>query len=145
MPFPLPLDTLLNQGAVFLHKELILSDKPQSKYLVYLNSKIYPAPLFFILTTTDKKRKIPLLSKTRQDDILIISPNELEFFKSKDHTFIDINNFKDIDKPAFENDYFLRKVEYVGLLESEHIEKLLGKVKNSKILQPEYRKRILGY
>ena len=145
MPIPLPLDNLFNQGVVFHHNRLDFPEGPRSKYLIYLNNKIFPEPLFLILATTDKNRKIPTLPTIRQNDILVIPPGELEFFKSSDHTFLDINNFREIEKHQFQTDYMSGDIQYIGLLSNDIIEQIKIKVQNSKILRPKYKKIILGF
>lgn len=144
MSIPLPLDLLLNQGAVFLHHELEFKETTRTKFIIYLSHPVFPSPLFFVLTTTDKGRKIPDLPKARQDDILVIPPGELEFFTGSDHTFIDLNNHRDIQREKFEIAYNAGVVKYVGRLSQEHLGSLLVKAKNSKILRVAIKRRVLG-
>lgn len=144
MSIPLPLDLLLNQGAVFLHHELEFEEAERAKFIVYLSHPVFPSPLFFVLTTTDKNRRIPSLPKARQDDILVIPPGELEFFEGADHTFVDLNNHRDIQREKFEAAYNAGTVKYVGRLRQDHLEALLEKAKTSKILRRAIKRRILG-
>lgn len=140
-----PLDSLLRQGAVFLHRSFVFNDKIKTKFLVYFNNDLCPSPLFFLLSTTDKRRMIPTLPKARQDDVLAIPPGELEFFKDSDHTFVDLNNHRELDKETFKSGYEEGDIAYVGRLSESHVDHLLKKAKTSKILQPEVKKIILGY
>ncbi len=78
-------------------------------------------------------------------DIIVIPPGDLDFFQDPDHTFIDLNNSRDIEFANFEQDYDNDLVVYVGSLSNQHICHLLDKTKNSKILRPEHKRRILGY
>ena len=121
MPIRFPLEVLLNQGAVFLHHNFQFSDQAKAKFLVYLGSPLYPDPLLVVLATTDPNRIIPYLSPANQADILVIVPGELDFFKSSDHTFIDLNNHRLIDKDAFKLDYDQGVLEYKGRLEQKHL------------------------
>ena len=102
MSIPLPLELLLNQGGVFLHYELDLEETTRTKFIIYLSHPIFLSPLFFVLTTTDKNRRISSLPKALQDEILVIPQGELEFFKDADHTLVDLNNHRDIQGEKFE-------------------------------------------
>ena len=144
MPIRLPLNTLLSQGAVFLHHSFKFQDQTRAKFLVYLSSPQYPEPLLMVLTTTDPSRTIPFLPKARQADILVIPPGELEFFQSQDHTFIDLNNHRSLDKEEFKREYDQGVIEYKGRLGERHLSQLIQKARVSKILQPDIKMRIVG-
>ncbi len=145
MPIRFPLDVVLKQGAVFLHHSYDFSDQTKAKFLVYLSSPLRPDPLLVSLTTTDPNRRIPYLPQTVQDDVLAISPGELEFFQSRDHTLIDLNNHRFFDKEKFKLEYDQGVIEYKGRLVEIHLEALLTKARKSKVLQPDIKKRILGF
>lgn len=144
MPIRFPLDALLRQGAVFLHHRFPFPVQSKAKFLVYLSSLLHPEPLLVVLTTTDPGRKIPDLPAGRQEDILAIPPGELDFFKSDDHTMIDLNNHRSLDKERFQLDYDQGVIEYMGVLSPDHLEALFIKARESRILQPDIKKRILG-
>ncbi len=144
-PLPFPLDSLLHQGAVFLHRNFKFPESSKPKFLVYLSSPSQPEPLLFVLTTTDKNRKIPYFPQARQDDIFLIPAGELEFFQSSDATFIDLNNHRLLEKPEFKSQYDEGIIEYKGRIREEHLKQLIEKTKDSKILQPDVKKRIVGY
>lgn len=145
MPIRFPLDTLLKQGAVFFHHSFPFQDQTKAKFMVYLSSPLYPEPLLVVLTTTDPSRSIPYLNPARQADILAIPPGELAFFQSDDHTLIDLNNHRSLDKERFKLEYERGVMEYKGHLDPGHLEALLNKAKQSRILQPDIKQRIIGH
>jgi len=145
MSIGLPLDVVLKQGAVFLHHKFQFKDQTKAKFLIYLSSPLYPDPLLFVLSTTDPNRTIPNLPLAKQADIIAIAPGELDFFKSADHTFIDLTNHRFFDKESFKSEYEQGVLEYKGRIDENHLGQLLEKAKKSKILQPDIKKTILGF
>jgi len=145
MAIRVPLDSLLKQGAVFLHHQFIFEDQAKAKFLVYLSSPLHPEPLLVVLSTTDPNRNIPYLHPDKQADIMAITPGELDFFTSDDHTFIDLGNHRFFDKERFKSEYEQGILEYQGRIEEEHLNQLLEKAKNSRILQPDIKRTILGF
>jgi hypothetical protein len=57
---------------------------------------------------------------------------------------IDLNNHWSLDKEKFKLEYDKDVIEYKGVLSRAHLDVLLAKAKQSRILQPDIKKRILG-
>jgi len=130
----------IQRFGVYHWKSFIFEDNTKKdKYFITLNCKLSDKEIALILPTSQVEKYKSV--SNRLIDTIIIKANESRFFK-KD-TLIDLKNIKYFEANLIYEAVEKGKVNYLGILEKELIQRMENSIKEAITLSKKFKNQLL--